>query len=164
MCIYTWLWRGFKTFQRTIPAKTWPAQHRQALQVSQSPSICHFFKGWKTLKGSGAVWFTWAVGPNPHISMIRSVRNTSLALNGRITVYIQLQLAHFSVLLCPADSSLSTFLVIYYSAKGVWQTRHQLRILLSVFSAGKTSAGDHWGCLPIQKGSSVGPHHAGCVQ
>lgn len=102
MCIYTWLWRGFKTFQRIIPAKTWPAQYQQPLCVSVSPSICHFFKGWKTLKGTGAVW---AVGPNPHISVICSVSNTSLALNGRIRVYIQSQLARFSLLVCPADSS-----------------------------------------------------------
>lgn len=75
----------------------------------------------------------------PHISMICSMDNTSLALNGRIhliwTLYIQLQLA--ALRWCTLQAALSIFQVIYYPAKGVWQTRHQLRSLLSVFLQGK---------------------------
>lgn len=61
--------------------------------------------------------------------------STSLALNGRIGVYVQLQLA--LLYWYSLQTALSTFQVIYCTAKGAWQTRHQLRIFLSVFLQGK---------------------------
>lgn len=111
-------------------------------------------------KRDRCVWFTWAVGPNPHISTICSVSNTSLALNDRRTVYIQLQLAHFSVLLCPTDSSVHIPGHLPHSQRSMTNQAPAQDPSLC-FSAGKTSAGDHWGCLPTQKSRSVGPHHAG---